>query len=82
MSVHPQKLSYAALDKLSGELLPRRLALATVPIGSSGGHDSVYYACQVSRSEGTQGLLGTGLFAEPPRSTVTCVPAIVIHSDR
>jgi hypothetical protein len=36
------------------------------------------YACQATYSPGTTGLLGTGLLAQPPHSTLTCVPATVV----
>ncbi|MEV3920112.1 hypothetical protein [Actinomadura coerulea] len=79
MSLHPQKLSYAALDELTAEVLPRRTLLSTLPAGTGGGHTEVFYACQATKSDGTSGLLGTGLLAEAPTSTVTCVPAVVVH---
>ncbi|QKW34456.1 hypothetical protein HUT06_10815 [Actinomadura sp. NAK00032] len=71
--MNPQKLSYSDLDQLSGEVLPPRLAL------SSGGDTVVMYACQATYSSGTTGLLGSGLFAQPAYSTMTCVPATVVE---
>ncbi|GGT91404.1 hypothetical protein [Actinomadura citrea] len=77
---NPQKLTYAELDRLTGEVLPRRLALSAGNGGGDGGGDTeVFYACQATQSAGTSGLLGTGLLAEAPTSTVTCVPAVVVH---
>ena len=75
---NPQKLTYAELDRLTGEVLPRRFALS-VRTGGGGGDTQVFYACQATQSAGTSGLLGTGLLAEAPTSTVTCVPAVVVH---
>ncbi|SNS06524.1 hypothetical protein [Actinomadura mexicana] len=75
---NPQQLTYAELDRLSGEVLPRRLALST-RTGGGEGDTEVFYACQATQSAGTSGLLGTGLLAEAPTSTVTCVPAVVVH---
>ncbi|MEV0665297.1 hypothetical protein ACIBI3_30945 [Actinomadura luteofluorescens] len=77
-SSNPQRLTYAELDRLTGEVLPRRFALSTRP-GGGGGHTQVLYACQATQSAGTTGLLGTGLLAEPPSSTLTCTPAVVVH---
>jgi hypothetical protein len=37
----------------------------------------VFYACQMTQSDGTPGLLNTGLFAQAPYSTMTCVPGVV-----
>ncbi|MEU4825840.1 hypothetical protein ACLQ2P_20595 [Actinomadura citrea] len=76
---NPQKLTYAELDRLTGEVLPRRFALSAGNGGGDGGDTEVFYACQATQSAGTSGLLGTGLLAEAPTSTVTCVPAVVVH---
>ncbi|WP_131739832.1 hypothetical protein [Actinomadura roseirufa] len=78
----PHTFTYAELERLDPDVLPRRLALSGMTAQSaSGGHDdtSVYYACQSTYSGGTSGLLGLGLLAEPPRSSLTCVPAVVAH---
>ncbi len=80
-----QELSYAELDRLSAGLLPRRLAMSThVPAPGpppayymAGPNTEVFYACQTTQSEGTPGLLNTGLFAQAPYSTMTCVPGVV-----
>lgn len=77
-SSNPQKLTYAELDRLTGEVLPQRLALSA-RAGGGHGDTEVFYACQATQSAGTTGLLGTGLLAEAPTSTVTCVPAVVVH---
>lgn len=77
---NPQKLTYAELARLAPEPLPRRLLLSST--ASPAGNDSdtvVFYACQATHSEGTTGLLGTGLLAEAPSSTLTCVPGTVVH---
>ncbi|WP_378296539.1 hypothetical protein [Actinomadura sediminis] len=66
-------MTYADLDRLSGEVLPGRLAL------SGGGDTIIFYACQATYSPGTTGVLGTGLLAQPPHSSLTCVPAAVIN---
>ncbi|NEA21529.1 hypothetical protein [Actinomadura bangladeshensis] len=71
--MNPLKLSYDDLDRLTGEVLPPRLAL------SGGGDTVVMYACQATYSAGTTGLLGTGLLAQPAHSTLTCVPATVVE---
>lgn len=76
-SSNPQRLTYAELDRLTGEVLPRRFALSARTGG--GGDTQVFYACQATQSAGTTGLLGTGLLAEPPSSTLTCTPAVVVH---
>ncbi|TDB86396.1 hypothetical protein E1264_17995 [Actinomadura sp. KC216] len=73
--MNPQKLTYSDLDRLAGEVLPRRFAL------SGGGDTVVAYACQATYSAGTTGLLGTGLGAQAPYSTLTCVPATVVQND-
>ncbi|WP_433477561.1 hypothetical protein ACQPZP_11170 [Spirillospora sp. CA-142024] len=81
---NPRHLTYAELDRLTAEVLPRRLLLSAVMGGGHRGHDGqseVYYACQATQSAGTTGLLGTGLLAEAPHSTMTCVPAVVITHD-
>ncbi|MFA1544809.1 hypothetical protein [Actinomadura chokoriensis] len=69
-----REISYAALDRLDAEILPPRLAMSA----PRGGEDStaVAYACQTTYSPGTTGLLGTGLLAEAPYSTLSCVPAV------
>jgi hypothetical protein len=80
-----QELSYAELDRMTAEVLPRRLALSTnVPAPGpppayhmTGPSTEVFYACQATQSEGTAGLLNTGLFAQAPYSTMTCVPGVV-----
>jgi len=80
-----QELNYADLDRLTAEVLPPRLALSNgVPApGSAPVHymaspsTEVFYACQVTHSEGTPGVLGTGLLARAPYSTMTCVPGVV-----
>ncbi|MFG2085323.1 MULTISPECIES: hypothetical protein [unclassified Spirillospora] len=76
----PQELSYSDLDRLQGEVLPRRLALSALR-GGDDGTTVVMYACTASHSPGTTGLLGTGLLAQAPYSTLTCTPATVVHSD-
>ena len=78
---NPHQLTYAELDRLTAEVLPRRLLLSAVMKGGHGGQSEVYYACQATQSAGTSGLLGTGLLAEAPHSTMTCVPAVVITHD-
>ncbi|XRQ04373.1 hypothetical protein ACN3XK_48545 [Actinomadura welshii] len=80
---NPQKLSYSELDRLEGEVLPRRLAMSALgmPALRGGGDTVVMYACTASYSPGTTGLLGTGLLAQAPYSTLTCTPATVVHSD-
>lgn len=83
-------ISYPELDRLVGDLLPRRDMLSTLvmPFGNTpdapppaypgGEHEaSVIYACQSSYRAGTPGLLATGLGAEPAYSTMTCMPATV-----
>jgi len=72
----PQNFSYAELDRLDAEVLPPRLALSA-PRGGDDGSTTVMYACQSTYSPGTTGLLGTGLLAQAPYSTLTCVPATV-----
>ncbi|WP_067794258.1 hypothetical protein [Actinomadura formosensis] len=67
-------LTYADLDRLSGEVLPGRLLLSAP--GHGGSIDAVY-ACQYTHSAGTTGLLGTGLLAEPEQTTATCFPVVV-----
>jgi hypothetical protein len=50
------------------------------PTSSQGdGHHGIVteYACQVTSSSGTPGLLGTGLLAQPSYSSMVCVPAVV-----
>ncbi|GGQ07685.1 hypothetical protein BKA00_007412 [Actinomadura coerulea] len=82
-SSNPPRLTYAELDRLTAEVLPRRLALsARTGGGHHGGDTEVFYACQATQSAGTSGLLGTGLLAEAPTSTVSCIPAVVVHDDR
>jgi hypothetical protein len=80
-----QQLSYAELDRLTAELLPRRLAMSNgapapgpAPVYYMAGPSTeVFYACQMTHSPGTPGLLNTGLLAEAPYSTMTCVPGVV-----
>lgn len=74
---NPQKLSYADLDRLDAEILPPRLALSA-PRDGGDGSTVVMYACQSTYSPGTTGLLGTGLLAQAPYSTLTCVPATTV----
>ncbi|GAA0581659.1 MULTISPECIES: hypothetical protein [Actinomadura] len=74
----PHKLSYADLDRLSGEVLPGRLVLSSAGGGGGGGTDAVY-ACQYWHSAGTSGLLGTGLLAQPEETTLSCIPVSVHH---
>ncbi|WP_242884447.1 hypothetical protein [Actinomadura litoris] len=80
-SALPLTLSYDDLDRLAPEVLPGRLALSTGGVRGDGGSGdtTVVYACQATSSPGTTGLLGTGLFAQAPYSTLTCVPATVVH---
>jgi hypothetical protein len=79
MSPSDPQLTYADLDRLTADVLPRRLLLSGLMHTGSGDDTEVYYACQATNSEGTPGLLGTGLLAEAPHSTMTCVPAVVVH---
>jgi hypothetical protein len=77
-----ESLGYDELDRLTGEVLPDRM-LMSVPalsMGDGGRGVTVFYACQATWSGGTPGLLGTGLLAQPPNSTMTCVPAVVQSS--
>ncbi|MBE1530897.1 hypothetical protein [Actinomadura algeriensis] len=84
--MNSDELTYADLDRLSGEILPRRIALS---VGMSAGGEKtaddgdtiIAYACQSTYSSGTTGVLGTGLLAQPAHSTLTCVPAAVVHDD-
>ncbi|GAA4240599.1 hypothetical protein GCM10022254_65910 [Actinomadura meridiana] len=79
---HPHTFSYADLDRLAPEVLPERLALsAAAPFGGGGdgGSTTIVYACQATYSPGTTGLLGTGLFAQAPYSSLTCVPGTVVQ---
>ncbi|WP_242904126.1 hypothetical protein [Actinomadura terrae] len=80
-SAHPHTLSYDDLDRLAPEVLPERLALSTGAgrAGPGAGDTTIVYACQAVHSPGTTGLLGTGLMAEAPYSSFTCVPATVLH---
>lgn len=77
---HPHTLGYADLDRLAPEVLPGRLLMsAAVPLGGGGhGSTTIVYACQATYSPGTTGLLGTGLFAQPAYSSMTCVPGTVV----
>lgn len=75
---NPHQFSYAELDRLDAEVLPRRLAMSALR-GGDDGSTVVMYACTASHSSGTTGLLGTGLFAQPAYSTLSCVPAAVVH---
>lgn len=78
---HPRTFSYADLDRLTPEVLPERLLLsATVPLGGGDdGSTTVVYSCQAIYSAGNNGLLGTGLFAQAPYSSLTCVPGTVVQ---
>ncbi|MGP4027020.1 hypothetical protein [Actinomadura sp. 3N407] len=78
---HTRTLSHSDLDRLAPEILPERLLLSTfLPHGGGGsGSTTVVYACQATYSPGTTGLLGTGLFAQPAYSTLTCVPGAVVQ---
>ncbi|WP_067452627.1 hypothetical protein [Actinomadura macra] len=78
---HPRTLSYADLDHLVPEVLPQRLLLSTgaVADGGGGSDTTIVYACQSTFSPGTSGLLGTGLFAQAPYSSLTCVPGTVVQ---
>lgn len=73
---HPRTFSYADLDRLAPEVLPERLLLST---GGGGGSTTIVYACQATYSPGTAGLLGTGLLAQAPYSSMTCVPGTVVQ---
>ncbi|TDD94628.1 hypothetical protein [Actinomadura rubrisoli] len=79
---HPQTLTYADLDRLDAEVLPGRLLLSTA-MPQGGGHGSgdttIVYACQATYSPGTAGVLGTGLLAQAPYSSLTCVPGTVVQ---
>ncbi|RKS71736.1 hypothetical protein BZB76_4543 [Actinomadura pelletieri DSM 43383] len=77
---HPQSLTYADLDRLDAEVLPQRLAMSALR-GDGHGTTVVAYACSASYSAGTTGLLGTGLFAQPAYSSMTCMPATVVTKD-
>ena len=48
---NPRKITYADLDRLSGEVLPGRLLLSAV--GRGGGGTEAVYACQYTHSAGT-----------------------------
>ncbi len=74
---NPHKITYADLDRLSGEVLPGRLLLSAV--GRGGGGTEAVYACQYTHSAGTSGLLGTGLLAQPEQTTLTCFPVSIYH---
>ncbi|QXJ21587.1 hypothetical protein AGRA3207_002456 [Actinomadura graeca] len=77
---HPRTLSYADLDGLVPEVLPQRLLLSAATTTDGGGSDTtIVYACQATSSPGTTGLLGTGLFAQPAYSSLTCVPGTVVQ---
>ncbi|TYB46811.1 hypothetical protein [Actinomadura chibensis] len=78
---HPRTLTFADLDGLCAEVLPGRLPLsAMAPLGGAGdGDTTIVYACQATNSPGTAGLLGTGLFAQAPYSSLTCVPGTVVQ---
>ncbi|TDD92156.1 hypothetical protein E1293_01190 [Actinomadura darangshiensis] len=73
---NPHALTYAELDRLSGEVLPGRLLLSAAGHGSD---TDVVYACQYDHDAGTTGLLGTGLLAEPERTSMVCIPVVVHH---
>lgn len=73
---NPHTLTYADLDRLSGEVLPGRLLLSAT---GNGGDLHAVYACQYTHSAGTSGVLGTGLLAESARTTTTCFPVVVTH---
>ncbi|MFC4050670.1 hypothetical protein ACFOY4_13320 [Actinomadura syzygii] len=82
---HPRTLTFADLDGLRAEVLPGRLLLsALAPLGGGaagggGGDTTIVYACQATNSPGNNGLLGTGLFAQAPYSSLTCVPGTVVQ---
>lgn len=73
---NPHTFTYPELDRLSGEVLPGRLLLSATGHGSD---TEVVYACQYTHDAGTAGLLGTGLLAEPERTSMVCVPVVVTH---
>ncbi|MFI0373139.1 hypothetical protein ACH35V_35205 [Actinomadura sp. 1N219] len=78
---HPHTFSYADLDRLVPEVLPGRLLLSTAaPLGGGDdGSTTIVYSCQATHSPGNAGLLGTGLFAQAPYSSLTCVPGTVVQ---
>ncbi|MFI0411550.1 hypothetical protein [Actinomadura sp. 3N508] len=79
---NPHALTYADLDRLAPEVLPARLVLSTAaPLGGGDGDGSttVVYSCQAISSPGNAGLLGTGLLAQAPYSSLTCVPGTVVQ---
>ncbi|TMR03834.1 hypothetical protein ETD83_09535 [Actinomadura soli] len=77
---NPHAFSYADLDRLVPEVLPGRLPLSTAaPLSGGGDSTTVVYACQATYSPGTTGLLGTGLFAQPAYSSLSCVPGTVVQ---
>ena len=84
--MNTDELTYADLDRLAGEALPRRIALS-VGLSADGGKSAgdgdtiIAYACQATYNSGTTGVLGTGLLAQPASSTLTCMPAAVVHDD-
>ncbi|GAA2630804.1 hypothetical protein SMC26_23525 [Actinomadura fulvescens] len=66
------------LEGLSGEVLPERVLMSViVPSPVRGQRTEVFYACQTTHYHGTSGILGTGLLAQEPRETTTCIPAVV-----
>ena len=71
---NPHNFSYADLDRMSGQVLPRRLLLSAA---GQAGHLDAVYACQYTHTAGTDGVLGTGVMAEPERTTVVCFPVVV-----
>jgi hypothetical protein len=81
---HRGAVSYGELDAMTAEVLPQRVAMSAnvftpVPpaFHASGPHTEVFYACQQTQSAGTAGLLNTGLLAQAPHSSMTCVPGVV-----
>lgn len=74
---------------MTAEVLPERAVLSTVvpasggsweqPFAVSDGHGAtVYYACQHTHYEGTQGLLGFVGLGAPAYSSTVCMPAAIV----
>lgn len=85
-------MSDVELARVSGELVPDRMALSSVvPVIAGGGvpagpveagdGTTVFYACQYVQNPGPPALLAAlGLAPSSPGYSITCIPAVVSSS--
>ena len=71
-------LSFAEMDGQHVELLPARTVLSMFHLDDS---TVIGSACETTTTPGNSGLLGLGIGAQAPYSTVVCEPAALANNN-